>query len=162
MIGGGFPVARMPAAAMDRAAPAGKVYQAGTLRANPVGSGAGLAALTKMAGSDGWAQLECRADRFCAALASGFADLVNPLNIVRQGSIFWMHLRAAGVVRRPDAIPAGNAEWFSRLFHAAIDRGVYLPPSSYEVGFLSMAHDAPTLHRAATALIEAAHEADAP
>jgi glutamate-1-semialdehyde 2,1-aminomutase len=164
VIGGGFPVGAYAGrrALMDRVAPAGNVYQAGTLSANPVGMRAGLAALTKMAAHDGWAQLDCRADRFCAALASGFADLAKPLSVVRHGSIFWIHIRAAGVVRRPDAIPAGNAEWFSRFFHAAIDRGVYLPPSSYEVGFLSMAHDAPTLESAAAALIAAAHEADAP
>lgn len=164
VIGGGFPVGAYAGrrALMDRVAPAGNVYQAGTLSANPVGMRAGLATLTKLAAHDGWAQLECRANRFCAALAHGFAGLINPLSVVRHGSIFWIHTSAAGVVRRPDAIPAGNAEWFSRFFHAAIDRGVYLPPSSYEVGFISMAHDPATLDAAAAALIDAAREADAP
>ncbi len=58
-------------------------------------------------------------------------------------------------------IPAGNSEWFARFFHAAIDRGVYLPPSSYEVGFVSMAHDERTLETAAAALIESAQVVDA-
>ncbi|MDO8679263.1 MAG: glutamate-1-semialdehyde 2,1-aminomutase [Acidobacteriota bacterium] len=164
VIGGGFPVGAYAGrrALMDRVAPAGNVYQAGTLSANPVGMRAGLAALTKMETHDGWAVLERRAERFCAELVDGFANLLKPLCVVRQGSIFWIHTRAAGVVRRPDAIPAGNAEWFSRFFHAAIDRGVYLPPSSYEVGFISMAHDAQTLETAAAALIDAAHAAEAP
>jgi glutamate-1-semialdehyde 2,1-aminomutase len=65
-------------------------------------------------------------------------------------------------VRRPDRIPIGNGEWFSRFFHAAIARGVYLPPSSYEVGFISLAHDEATLASAADALIAAAREVDAP
>jgi glutamate-1-semialdehyde 2,1-aminomutase len=65
-------------------------------------------------------------------------------------------------VRRPDRIPAAHAEWFARFFHAAIARGVYLPPSPYEVGFVSLAHDAGTLAAAASALIDSAHEVDRP
>ncbi len=163
VIGGGFPVGAYAGrqALMDRVAPAGNVYQAGTLSANPVGMRAGLAALTKVAGNAGWALLDDRTGKFCAALASGFADLANPLDVVRQQSIFWIRKRAADPVRRPDAIPAGNSEWFARFFHAAIDRGVYLPPSSYEVGFVSTAHDAGTLDAAAAALVAAAQEVDA-
>lgn len=164
VIGGGFPVGAYAGrqALMDRVAPAGDVYQAGTLSANPVGMRAGLAALTKIDAHRGWAVLDERTDRFCAALVSGFEDLVNPLEVVRQGSIFWIRKQAAVAVRRPDAIPAGNSEWFACFFHAAIARGVYLPPSSYEVGFVSMAHDPATLDTAAWALIASAHEVDAP
>lgn len=163
VIGGGFPVGayagRQPL--MDRVAPAGNVYQAGTLSANPVGMRAGLAALTKIDGQDGWSILDERTTRFCAALRQGFTVLATPLDVVQQGSIFWVRRQAAGPIRRPDQIPAGNSEWFSRFFHAAVARGVYLPPSSYEVGFVSMAHDDLTLATAAAALVAAAREVDA-
>lgn len=163
VIGGGFPVGayagRKPL--MDWVAPAGTVYQAGTLSANPVGMRAGLATLTKVEASDGWTTLGHCTEQFCATLENGFASLDKPLEIVRQGSVFWIRRRAAGAVRRPDSIPAGNSEWFARFFHAAVDRGVYLAPSPYEVGFVSMAHDARTLETAAAALIESAREVDA-
>ena len=163
VIGGGFPVGayagRQPL--MDRVAPAGNVYQAGTLSANPVGMRAGLAALSKIDRHDGWAVLDARTEQFCAVLRHGFADLVSPLDVIQQGSIFWIRRQAASPVRRPDLIPAGNSDWFSRFFHAAIDRGVYLPPSSYEVGFVSMAHDVGVLGTAASALVAAAREVDA-
>jgi len=163
VIGAGFPVGAYAGrrALMDLVAPAGNVYQAGTLSANPVGMRAGLAALTKMDAQDGWSVIDARTARFCTALSEGFADLVHPLTVVRQGSIFWIHRHSPETLRRPDLIPAGNSEWFSRFFHAAIDRGVYLPPSSYEVGFVSMAHDDETLATAASALVAAAREVDA-
>ena len=163
VIGGGFPVGAYAGreALMEWVAPAGSVYQAGTLSANPVGMRAGLASLMKVDAANGWATLDARATRFCELLAEGFAGLEQPLDVVREGSIFWIVRRSPAPVRRPDRIPSGNAEWFSRFFHAAIARGVYLPPSSYEVGFLSLAHDEDTLKTAAWALSAAAHEADA-
>lgn len=163
VIGGGFPVGAYAGRAglMNRVAPAGNVYQAGTLSANPVGMRAGLAALTKMDRMDGWSTLDSRTERFCDTLRQGFAGLTAPLDVIQQGSIFWIRRHREALIRRPDLIPAGNSEWFARFFHAAIERGVYLPPSSYEVGFVSMAHDDRTLDSAAAALAAAAREADA-
>ena len=147
---------------MDLVAPAGNVYQAGTLSANPIGMRAGLASLTKVDAIRGWATLDRRTLEFCRQLVDGCASLEQPLDVVREGSIFWITQRSAQPVRRPDQIPSGNSEWFSRFFHAAIARGVYLPPSSYEVGFVSLAHDEATLQTAAWALVAAAREADTP
>jgi glutamate-1-semialdehyde 2,1-aminomutase len=163
VIGGGFPVGAYAGRRdlMDWVAPAGSVYQAGTLSANPVGMRAGLASLTKVDGVNGWSALDARTQAFCAQLEAGFAALAQPLDVVRQGSIFWIVRRPAAPIRRPERIPAGNAEWFAKFFHAAVARGVYLPPSSYEVGFVSLAHDEATLKTAATALVAAAHEAAA-
>ena len=162
VIGGGFPVGAYAGrkALMDWVAPAGSVYQAGTLSANPIGMRAGLSSLTKVDAANGWGTLDARTRRFCERLLEGFDGLANPLDVVREGSIFWIVRRSAAPVRRPDRIPDGNAEWFSRFFHAAIARGVYLPPSSYEVGFVSLAHDDDTLQTAASALIDAAREVD--
>jgi glutamate-1-semialdehyde 2,1-aminomutase len=162
VIGGGFPVGAYGGrqALMDQVAPAGRVYQAGTLSANPVGMRAGLAALRKMEAVKGWATLDARGSAFCEELARGFAMLSAPLDVVRHGSLFWIRRHAPGAVRNPACIPSDNAAWFARFFHAAVDRGVYLPPSSYEVGFLSLAHDEAILTRAAAALVEAAREVD--
>jgi len=162
VIGGGFPVGAYAGrqALMDWVAPAGTVYQAGTLSANPVGMRAGLSSLKKVDAANGWATLDERASLFCALLGEGFAGLEQPLDVVCQSSIFWIVRRSPEPVRQPDRIPAGNAEWFSRFFHAAIARGVYLPPSSFEVGFISLAHDEDTLKTAAWALSAAAREVD--
>ena len=121
---------------------------------------AGLATLEEMERIDGWAMLEGRTAEFTATLSAQFAADGLDLDVVRHASIFWIR-RKADPVRRPDRIPSGHAEWFARFFHAALARGVYLPPSPYEVGFLSAAHDPETLATAAHALAEAAREADA-
>ena len=163
VIGGGFPVGAYAGRGdlMGQVAPSGRVYQAGTLSANPVGMRAGLAALAKMERVDGWPELDRRTARFCAALTDGFASLKSPLDVVRAGSIFWIRQHAASEVRSPDRIPSDNAAWFARFFHAAVDRGVYLPPSAYEVGFISLAHTDLVLDGAAGALIDAAKQVDA-
>jgi glutamate-1-semialdehyde 2,1-aminomutase len=153
VIGGGFPLAAYAgrAALMDLVAPAGGVYQAGTLSANPVAVRAGLATLQKMERLDGWRALEASADRFCRDLAAAMAATPGRPDIVRRGSIIWF-TRPGGVDR----------EWFARFFHYALDGGVYLPPSGYEVCFLSMAHDTPTLDTAAAVLAAAADAAARP
>jgi glutamate-1-semialdehyde 2,1-aminomutase len=163
VIGGGFPVGAYAGrkALMERVAPAGKVYQAGTLSANPIGMRAGLASLTIVDRGSGWDELDARTAAFCAQLTDAFTDLRTPLQVVREGSIFWIHLRTGAAIRRPDHIPGGHAAWFAKFFHAAAARGVYLPPSPYEVGFVSLAHDMATLDTAAWALAAAAKEVDA-
>jgi glutamate-1-semialdehyde 2,1-aminomutase len=164
VIGGGFPVGAYAGRAdlMDLVAPAGPVYQAGTLSANPVGMRAGLATLAKMDASDGWRELNARTAAFCDALRRDFAGANLPVNVVQEGSIFWCHPQTDAPVRRVDDIPSGQSAWFRRLFHAALSRGVYLPPSGFEVCFLSLAHDAGTLDDARRAIGLAAAEAGQP
>ena len=158
VIGAGFPVGAYAgrASLMDRVAPAGPVYQAGTLSANPVGMRAGLAALTKMERAGGWRVIEDRTRAFCDRLERAWPSEAPSIAIVRRESIFWLHLATAQPIRAPHAIPDGQAEWFGAFFRAALDRGVYLPPSPYEVGFVSRAHDDTTLAEAADALVAAA------
>jgi glutamate-1-semialdehyde 2,1-aminomutase len=162
VIGGGFPVGAYAGRRdlMDLVAPAGPVYQAGTLSANPIGMRAGLATLEEMARTDGWTVLERRTAEFVAELSAAFAADGLDLEVVRHASIFWIRRRAADPVRRPDRIPAGHADWFTRFFHATLNRGVYLPPSPYEVCFLSIAHEPDTLAAAGRAIVGAAREAD--
>lgn len=164
VIGGGFPVAAYAGRAdvMEQVAPMGPVYQAGTLSANPVGMRAGLATLAKMETADGWQTLNARTAKFCRDLSADFAAASLPLDIVRHGSIFWLRPATDAPVRRVDRIPVEQTSWYARLFHAALSRGVYLPPSGYEVCFLSLAHDDDVLGTARAALADAAREAGRP
>ncbi len=162
VIGGGFPVGAYAGRAdlMTLVAPEGPVYQAGTLSANPVGMRAGLATLQRMTDLDGWRDLETRTEAFVDELQRRVGPLVPDLVIARHASIFWLHRTDAPPVRQPGQIPAANVEWYRRFFHAALARGVYLPPSAYEVCFLSMAHDAAVLAEAADVLVAAAKDAN--
>ncbi|MBA2259356.1 MAG: hypothetical protein H0W18_10695 [Acidobacteria bacterium] len=64
-------------------------------------------------------------------------------------------------MRSVAAIPKGQTEWYQRFFHAALGRGVYLPPSGFEVCFVSLAHEPRILDQARVALVEAARDAQA-
>lgn len=161
VIGGGFPVAAYAGRAdlMEMVAPLGPVYQAGTLSANPVGMRAGLATLAKMERTDGWRVLNERTSAFCDGLATAFDDLGCGIEVVHSASMFWFHLRTGSPIRRVDAMPEQQADWYRLFFHAALRRGIYLPPSAFEVSFLSAAHDEATLNDAHAALVGAAREA---
>jgi glutamate-1-semialdehyde 2,1-aminomutase len=116
----------------------------------------GLVTLAHMAAEKGWATLETRTAAFVDRLRAGFQRVAPELDVRQHTSIFWIHTKSADVLRRPDRIPASHAPWYSRFFHAALARGVYLPPSPYEVGFLSLAHDDAVLTTAADILVDAA------
>ena len=164
IIGGGFPVGAYGGRAdlMDLVAPAGPVYQAGTLSANPVGMRAGLKTLQRMEDLDGWRALETTATSFADELQARLAAVAPGLDVVRHASMFWIRVRHEGPIRRPSTIPSMQADWYARFFHSALSRGVYLPPSPYEVCFLSIAHDPATLSEAVSALAGAAEEAARP
>src|SRR5436190_16255673 len=150
VIGGGFPVAAYGGCKdlMELVAPVGPVYQAGTLSANPVGMRAGLATLQKLEPAQAYAQLEERTGRFCDRLNSELQSRSLPFAVTRQASIFWLHLKTAAPIRRIENIPPESSATFARLFHAALDRGVYLAPSAFEVNFMSLAHTDELLERA--------------
>lgn len=161
VIGGGFPVGACAGRAelMDLLAPVGPVYQAGTLSAGPVAMRVGLATLEKIERVNGWLQLADRTSAFAKRLADGFARHGIVARVEQHGSLLWICGSAAETIRRPDRIPRDHAPWFARFFHAALARGIYLPPSPYEVAFTSLAHDRGVLEQAADALVEAAREA---
>ena len=128
---------------------------------------AGLATLAKMEAADGWRALEESTASFARQLADDLAACGAAVDVVHAASIFWLHRRSArrcfrtlGAVRSVAAIPQGQASGISVFFHAALDRGVYLPPSGFEVCFLSLAHERRILDEARAALVEAAREAE--
>jgi glutamate-1-semialdehyde 2,1-aminomutase len=156
ILGGGFPVGCYGGRAelMDLVAPAGPVYQAGTLSANPVGMRAGLATLEKCERLGAWAELERRMDAFAKAVHEGLEGTT--FDFTHRGSLFWVHPRGNGTIRSVAALPADLGARFAPFFRAALERGVYLPPNGYEVGFLSLAHSPEILQTAAKAISEAA------
>jgi glutamate-1-semialdehyde 2,1-aminomutase len=157
VIGGGFPVAAYGGRRdlMEMVAPVGPVYQAGTLSANPVGMRAGLATLQKLERTQVHALLEQKTTQFCDRLNNQFGQLCLPVEVTHTASIFWLHVSAHAPIRRIEQIPANNAAAFARIFHAALEGGVYLAPSGYEVNFISLAHSDELLERAAETLVTA-------
>ena len=143
---------------MELVAPVGPVYQAGTLSANPVGMRAGLATLQKIESVKAYEKLEGRTARFSEQLNSDLKQRGLPFEVTRSASIFWLHARTENVIRRIDQIPAHNAAAFARVFHGALNRGVYLSPSGYEVNFMSLAHSDALLEQTRDAILAAIEE----
>jgi len=157
VIGGGMPVGAFGGARviMARLAPDGDTYQAGTLSGNPVAMTAGLATLDLLARESGWERLENRGAELEQLLAPVLAEAPVPVHLVRVGSLFWLSFHAAGAPRTAAPLTADEAGRFAALFHAMLDRGIYLPPSGYEACFLSLAHGSAELAQFAHGLREA-------
>jgi glutamate-1-semialdehyde 2,1-aminomutase len=157
VIGGGMPVGAFGGSRqiMSRLAPDGDVYQAGTLSGNPVAMAAGLATLDILEREEGWRQLESLGAALERLLEPVLARAPFPLHLVRLGSLAWLSLHAEGAPRAAAALPQAAAPRFAKLFHAMLERGIYLPPSPYEVCFLSLAHREEHLARFASALASA-------
>lgn len=140
VIGGGLPVAAYGGsrALMERIAPTGPVYQAGTLSGNPLAMAGGLATLGALTREvhDGIAHRTMR-------LVAGLTDIAKrhgvPFSAGATGSMWGFFFRDEPVVNFDDA-KASDVALFRRFFHAACDHGVYLAPSAFEAAFMSAAH----------------------
>jgi len=141
VIGGGFPVGAYGGRRelMELVAPAGAVYQAGTLSANPLAMCAGLATLQRLQDGRLYQRLEELGARLQRALGAAPG-----LAVQRVGSIFWICRSAAAFAATPmrslQTLPPDAGKCFAPLFHHLLGRGIYLAPSAFEVGFLSAAH----------------------
>ena len=159
VIGGGLPVAAYGGRRdiMERVAPSGPVYQAGTLSGNPLAMAAGFATLTTLT-----PQLHSKIENRTAALVEGLqkiaGDLGVPLTAGHAGSM-WGFFFTAKPARNLMEAKASDVALFRRFFHAALDRGVYLAPSPFEACFMSAAHGdaevSTTLERMRAALEQA-------
>ena len=139
VIGGGMPLGAVVGAPelMDLLAPDGAVYQAGTLSGNPLSMAAGIAALQALRDDPPYERLEQLGAGLDAAIAGlGRGDV----QIGRAGSIAWLYLASGDLPRRADGIDPAAIERFGSLHRPLLERGHYLPPSAYEVLFLSTAH----------------------
>ena len=146
VMGGGFPCAAFGGRAdvMDRLAPEGDVYQAGTLSGNPVAVAAGLATLDLIEKDPPYGHLEAAAARICEGIGDALSN--EPHRINREGSLFSLFFSSDPVTGYESAKRADH-ERYARFFHSMLDRGVYLPPSGYEGWFLSAAHGDAELDR---------------
>jgi glutamate-1-semialdehyde 2,1-aminomutase len=142
IIGGGMPVGAYGGRAdlMQQIAPAGPIYQAGTLSGNPVAMAAGLAMLGLIQQPGFYQTLDARTATLCAGFEDAAREAGVPFSTNRVGSMFGLFFTAEKVETYAQAT-AGDTAAFNRFFHAMRERGVYLAPSAFEAGFLSSAHD---------------------
>jgi glutamate-1-semialdehyde 2,1-aminomutase len=162
VMGGGLPCAAFGGRAeiMSRLAPAGPVYQAGTLSGNPLAVAAGLATL-RACTPEVYARVDAAAAEVARLAAAALAAAGVPFWLSTAGSLFSVFLgRAEPVLCYADARQQSAAA-YAAFFHAMLDRGVYLPPSPYEAWFVSAAHDDSAVSRIADALPAAARAAAA-
>ncbi|HPF70682.1 MAG TPA: aminotransferase class III-fold pyridoxal phosphate-dependent enzyme, partial [Candidatus Krumholzibacteria bacterium] len=124
---------------MAHVSPLGGVYQAGTLSGNPVAMAAGLVTLEKTGRPGFYEDLERKGARLEAGLARAAADAGVTASVVRQGSLFWTVFQPEAP-RAVENVDGTKMPVYGRLHRALIERGVYLAPSGWEVGFLSAAH----------------------
>ena len=143
VIGGGLPLAAYagPRELMRQIAPAGPVYQAGTLSGNPLAVAAGRAALTELSWDTDSAYDHL--ERIGARLQAGLEEIARhhgvPLLVQRQGSMLGIFFTDAPV-RQLEDVHATDRARFTRVFHRLLTAGIHLPPSAYEALFLSTAH----------------------
>jgi glutamate-1-semialdehyde 2,1-aminomutase len=157
VLGGGLPAAAFGGrrGEMERIAPAGDVYQAGTLSGNPLAMAAGLATLRQLDAA-AYERLGALTDRLASGLAALAAD--RPLQVSAAPGILTLFFSAAPVDDFASA-SACELEAHARFCRAMLDRGVYLPPSQFEAWFVSLAHDEQTVDRTLEAAEESLREA---
>ena len=141
VFGGGLPSAAYGGARalMEQIAPAGPVYQAGTLSGNPVAMAAGVATLDVLARPGMWERAERWAACAANVLTRAAARAGVPLTVQRVGTMLTPFFTGAPVTNYADAKRADRAA-YGAFFHAMLDAGVYLPPSAFESAFTSTAH----------------------
>ena len=142
IIGGGMPVGAYGGRRelMQQIAPAGPIYQAGTLSGNPVAMAAGLAMLELIQAPGFHERLATATASLCEGLEAAAREAGVVVTTTRVGAMFGLFFTDQQVETYAQATACDTAA-FNRFFHAMLERGVFLAPSAYEAGFLSSAHD---------------------
>jgi glutamate-1-semialdehyde 2,1-aminomutase len=154
VMGGGFNVAAYAGLAkyMNLIAPEGPVYQAGTLSANPIAVVAGLTTLEIMKSENGWSLLNQKTKNWVNSLNDFFEQERIPLFMSHHASLFWLHQKTNATIRRLSEIPLEHKNNYNKLFHLLIKKQIYMAPSAFEVGFLSLSHNEDVLLQTSQAL----------
>jgi glutamate-1-semialdehyde 2,1-aminomutase len=157
IIGGGLPVGMYGSSVeiMSCISPEGPVYQAGTLSGNPVAMAAGIAQLTECLKPNFYLDLEKKTQFLIDSIFSNLKSPFTNLKIYSVGSIFWIAFTDKEVVRTAEEIDADSMKYFRILHKELLERGIYLGPSGYEVGFVCEAHTQDDLMKTAIAFAEA-------
>jgi len=147
IIGGGMPVGAYGASheIMDCISPVGNVYQAGTLSGNPVAMSAGIAQLTQCLSPDFYVDQENRTKDFVEKINAHAHAKNYTFEIFSIGSIFWLAFSKKEAIRKADEIDGATMADFKKLYAILLNKGIYLGPSGYEVGFVSAAHSSAIL-----------------
>jgi len=144
IIGGGFPVGAYGGSKeiMSHVSPLGGVYQAGTLSGNPIAMAAGLKTLEILFSNlPFYDELEKQTDRLTQGLATIAKEAGIPFVAQHAGSMFGFFFTEQPKVEDLDEVMASNQKQFNQFFHHMLEKGIYLAPSAFEAGFLSICHD---------------------
>lgn len=141
VIGGGLPVGAYAGSAeiMRLVAPVGPMYQAGTLSGNPLAMTAGIETLRILAAPGVFEELVAKTERLCAGIGRAAAEAGVPVYQTQVGTMFCTFFTAGVVTDWATAKPCDTVR-YGRFFRAMLERGVYLAPSQFEAGFMSVAH----------------------
>jgi len=153
ILGGGLPVGAFGGRkdVMDALAPAGPVYQAGTLSGNPLAVAAGIASLTELSRKGAYRELNAKADYLARGLSGAFASAGVPSYTNRVGSM-WTTFFQKGPVTDYASAKRSDTKRYAKYFHGLLERGVYIAPSQFEAGFVSLAHGKRDLDRTIAAV----------
>jgi glutamate-1-semialdehyde 2,1-aminomutase len=156
IIGGGLPVGAYGGSRdiMNNIAPAGAIYQAGTLSGNPLSMTAGLVTLRRLRDESVYDRLEAASKRLCEGLADAAAEAGVQTMTNRVGSM-WTSFFTNEPVVDWDSANKSDRQRYGKFFHAMLDEGVYLAPSQFEAAFVSLAHTEQVIQQT----IEAARKA---
>lgn len=156
IIGGGMPVGAYGASAelMGHISPDGGVYQAGTLSGNPVAMAAGIAQLTELSREGFYDALAVKTEGFVEGIRQHVAERGYAVKLFSVGSIFWFAFTEQETIRQAAAIDHESMTYYKTMHRELLNRGVYLGPSGYEVGFVSDAHTVADLKKAQEAIFE--------
>jgi glutamate-1-semialdehyde 2,1-aminomutase len=159
IIGGGLPVGAYGGSRdlMNNIAPAGSIYQAGTLSGNPLSMTAGLITLRRLRDNSVYERLETSSHRLCEGLATAAREAEITTVTNRAGSMWTSFFTDAPVTDWQTANRA-NREQYAGFFHAMLKEGVYLAPSQFEAAFVSLAHSDEIIERTINAARKAFQE----
>ena len=156
IIGGGLPVGAYGASAevMDHISPVGSVYQAGTLSGNPVAMAAGIAQLSELLKPGFYDSLHAKTADFVKDIQHFVAERGYAVKVFTIGSIFWFAFTDQESITTAEQIDPASMLKFKEMHRELINRGIYLGPSGYEVGFISAAHTSADLETTKTAIFD--------
>jgi glutamate-1-semialdehyde 2,1-aminomutase len=157
IIGGGLPVGMYGASAeiMGQISPDGGVYQGGTLSGNPVAMAAGIAQLTELMKNGFYKDLNAKTAEFAESIQRFASARSYKLRVFYVGSIFWLAFTDKDKIQAASDIDPLSMEKFKVFHRELLNRGIYIGPSGYEVGFVSAAHTKIDLEKAKRAIFEA-------
>jgi glutamate-1-semialdehyde 2,1-aminomutase len=155
IIGGGLPVAAYGGRRdlMDRVAPLGPVYQAGTLSGNPLAMSAGIASLDLLAAPGFYEALDARAKRLGDGIIAALRETGVPATAARVGSLLTLFFSGEPIRSYADAKKCDTRR-FAVFFRAMLERGIFLAPSQFEAAFVSSAHTDADIDRTVAACRE--------